>query len=78
MSFSTEGQFLGLKNGRLHLHKPHGLVTAVPVSLISEEDLEYVKNIIGDSISLECQNSGVQPHTNYTIIYLSEAYRNQV
>ncbi|KAH7274674.1 hypothetical protein B0J15DRAFT_480438 [Fusarium solani] len=50
-SFSVEAQFLGLKDGKIHLHKMNGVKIAVPISKMSREDLEYVENLTG--ISLE-------------------------
>ncbi|PCD45109.1 hypothetical protein AU210_000552 [Fusarium oxysporum f. sp. radicis-cucumerinum] len=50
-SFSVEAQFLGLKDGKIHLHKMNGVKIAVPITKMSREDLEYVENFTG--ISLE-------------------------
>jgi hypothetical protein len=50
-SFSVEAQFLGLKDGKIHLHKMNGVKIAVPITKMSREDLEYIENATG--ISLE-------------------------
>lgn len=50
-SFSVEAQFLGLRDGKIHLHKLNGVKIAVPITKMSREDLEYVENLTG--ISLE-------------------------
>lgn len=46
-SFSVEAQFLGLKDGKLNLHKMNGVKIAVPVAKMSLEDLEYVERKTG-------------------------------
>ncbi|KAF7543847.1 hypothetical protein G7Z17_g10419 [Cylindrodendrum hubeiense] len=50
-SFSVDAQFLGLKDGKIHLHKMNGVKIAVPITKMCREDLEYVENFTG--ISLE-------------------------
>ncbi|KAK3330861.1 hypothetical protein B0H66DRAFT_77285 [Apodospora peruviana] len=49
-SFSVEAQFLGLKDGKLNLHKMNGVKIAVPVAKMSLEDLEYVERMTGISL----------------------------
>ncbi|KAM5356351.1 hypothetical protein ACJ41O_002997 [Fusarium nematophilum] len=49
-SFSVEAQFLGLKDGKIHLHKMNGVKIAVPITKMSREDLEYVENLTGISL----------------------------
>ncbi|KAK0717048.1 hypothetical protein B0T26DRAFT_647888 [Lasiosphaeria miniovina] len=49
-SFSVDAQFLGLKDGKLNLHKMNGVKIAVPVSKMSLEDLEYVERMTGLSL----------------------------
>ncbi|OAA39154.1 Actin cytoskeleton-regulatory complex protein sla1 [Metarhizium rileyi] len=49
-SFSVEAQFLGLKDGKIHLHKLNGVKIAVPIAKMSREDLEYVENVTGISL----------------------------
>jgi hypothetical protein len=49
-SFSVDAQFLGLKDGKLNLHKLNGVKIAVPISKMSLEDLEYVERVTGISL----------------------------
>ncbi|KAL2284485.1 hypothetical protein FJTKL_08874 [Diaporthe vaccinii] len=49
-SFSVEAQFLGMKDGKLNLHKVNGVKIAVPVAKMSVEDLEYVERVTGISL----------------------------
>jgi hypothetical protein len=49
-SFSVEAQFLGLKDGKLNLHKLNGVKIAVPIAKMSLEDLEYVERVTGISL----------------------------
>ncbi|KAI0012880.1 hypothetical protein F4779DRAFT_504683 [Xylariaceae sp. FL0662B] len=49
-SFSVEAQFLGLKDGKINLHKLNGVKIAVPVAKMSIEDIEYVERIVGVSL----------------------------
>lgn len=49
-SYSVEAQFLGLKDGKINLHKMNGVKIAVPVSKMSLEDLEYVEDVTGVSL----------------------------
>ncbi|KAI1650559.1 uncharacterized protein F4817DRAFT_328117 [Daldinia loculata] len=49
-SFSVEAQFLGLKDGKINLHKLNGVKIAVPVAKMSIEDIEYVERITGASL----------------------------
>lgn len=49
-SFTVEAQFLGVKDGKLNLHKMNGVRIAVPVSKMSMQDLEYVERITGLSL----------------------------
>lgn len=52
-SFSVGAQFLGLKDGKIHLHKMNGVKIAVPVAKMSQEDLEYVESMTGISLQDE-------------------------
>lgn len=52
-SFSVEAQFLGLKDGKLNLHKLNGVKIAVPIAKMSLEDLEYVERMTGISLDEE-------------------------
>ena len=49
-SFKVEAQFIGLKDGKIHLHKLNGVKIAVPVSKMAVEDLEYVELQTGQSL----------------------------
>ncbi|PHH84416.1 hypothetical protein CDD83_1969 [Cordyceps sp. RAO-2017] len=49
-SFSVEAQFLGLKDGKIHLHKMNGVKIAVPIAKMSRGDLEYVEDTTGISL----------------------------
>lgn len=49
-SFSVEAQFLGMKDGKLNLHKVNGVKIAVPIVKMSIEDLEYVERVTGISL----------------------------
>lgn len=52
-SFSVEAQFLGLKDGKIHLHKMNGVKIAVPIGKMSRADLEYVESATGISLDDE-------------------------
>ncbi|EQK97449.1 Actin cytoskeleton-regulatory complex protein sla1 [Ophiocordyceps sinensis CO18] len=49
-SFSVDAQFLGLRDGMIHLHKMNGVKIAVPIAKMSRGDLEAVENITGISL----------------------------
>lgn len=49
-SFSVEAQFLGLKDGKINLHKTNGVKIAVPIVKMSAEDLAYVERVTGLSL----------------------------
>ncbi|RCI14779.1 hypothetical protein L249_7050, partial [Ophiocordyceps polyrhachis-furcata BCC 54312] len=49
-SFSVEAQFLGVKDGKIQLHKTNGVKIAVPIGKMSRGDLEYVENVTGASL----------------------------
>ena len=49
-SFKVEAQFIGLKDGKIHLHKLNGVKIAVPVVKMAIEDLEYVERVTGTSL----------------------------
>ncbi|KAK4140387.1 actin cytoskeleton-regulatory complex protein sla1 [Dichotomopilus funicola] len=49
-SFTVDAQFLGIKDGKLNLHKLNGVRIAVPVAKMSLEDLEYVERVTGISL----------------------------
>ncbi|KAI9669068.1 MAG: cytoskeletal protein binding protein [Alyxoria varia] len=52
-SFKVQAEFLGLKDGKIHLHKTNGVKIAVPVSRMSVEDIEYVEKSTGQSLDEE-------------------------
>ena len=49
-TFKVEAQFIGLKDGKIHLHKLNGVKIAVPVVKMAIEDLEYVEQVTGVSL----------------------------
>ena len=49
-SFRVEAQFIGLTDGKIHLHKQNGVKIAVPTSKMAVEDLEYVEKATGVSL----------------------------
>ncbi|SPN97825.1 uncharacterized protein DNG_01337 [Cephalotrichum gorgonifer] len=57
-SFSVEAQFLGIKDGKINLHKVNGVKIAVPVSKMSFEDVDYVERLTGARLDVP----GGNPH----------------
>ncbi|KAJ9623671.1 cytoskeletal protein binding protein [Taxawa tesnikishii (nom. ined.)] len=49
-TFKVEAEFIGLKDGKIHLHKLNGVKIAVPVAKMAVEDLEYVEKVTGVSL----------------------------
>ena len=49
-SFKVDAQFLGCRDGKIHLHKANGVKIAVPVSKMSMADLKYVEDRTGMSL----------------------------
>ncbi|KAK5117707.1 hypothetical protein LTR62_005131 [Meristemomyces frigidus] len=49
-TFKVEAEFIGLRDGKIHLHKNNGVKIAVPVSKMAVEDLEYVEAATGKSL----------------------------
>jgi hypothetical protein len=49
-TFKVEAEFIGLREGKIHLHKLNGVKIAVPVTKMSVEDLEYVERATGASL----------------------------
>ncbi|KAJ6172261.1 hypothetical protein N7470_001328 [Penicillium chermesinum] len=49
-TFTVEAQFIGLQDGKIHLHKVNGIKIAVPIAKMSVEDLEYVEKAAGVSL----------------------------
>ena len=52
-TFKVEAEFLGLKDGKIHLHKSNGVKIAVPAAKMSSDDLEYVERRTGISLDEE-------------------------
>ncbi|KIV92052.1 hypothetical protein PV10_06526 [Exophiala mesophila] len=49
-TFKVEAQFLGVADGKIHLHKVNGIKIAVPVTKMSPEDLAYVEKVTNEPI----------------------------
>lgn len=49
-TFKVEAQFLGVADGKIHLHKVNGVKIAVPITKMSPEDLDYVEKVTNESI----------------------------
>lgn len=49
-TFKVEAEFLGLKDGKIHLHKTNGVKIAVPVGKMSSEDMDYVEHATGQTL----------------------------
>ncbi|CCG81681.1 putative Cytoskeleton assembly control protein Sla1 [Taphrina deformans PYCC 5710] len=49
-SFKVDAQLLGCSDGKIHLHKSNGVKISVPISKMSEEDIEYVEHKVGRSL----------------------------
>lgn len=49
-TFKVEAEFIGLRDGKIHLHKQNGVKIAVPVTKMAVEDLEYVEAETGLSL----------------------------
>ncbi|KAK5131914.1 hypothetical protein LTR08_000502 [Meristemomyces frigidus] len=49
-TFKVEAEFIGLRDGKIHLHKMNGVKIAVPVNKMAIEDLEYVERATGLSL----------------------------
>ena len=64
-SFKVEAQFIGLREGKIHLHKWNGVKIAVPVQKMSVEDLEYVEIVTGLSLDDEKPLSEVRKRANH-------------
>jgi actin cytoskeleton-regulatory complex protein SLA1 len=52
-TFKVEAEFIGLRDGKIHLHKVNGVKIAVPVSKMSVRDMEYVEKATGQSLDDE-------------------------
>ncbi|KAF2718191.1 hypothetical protein K431DRAFT_287925 [Polychaeton citri CBS 116435] len=49
-TFKVDAEFVGLRDGKIHLHKINGVKIAVPVTKMSVEDLEFVEKATGQSL----------------------------
>lgn len=49
-TFKVEAEFIGLRDGKIHLHKVNGVKIAVPVTKMSQRDLDYVEKATGKSL----------------------------
>lgn len=49
-SFKVEAQFIGLRDGKIHLHKTNGVKIAVPVDRMATADINYVEKVTGRSL----------------------------
>ncbi|EXJ88737.1 hypothetical protein A1O1_05669 [Capronia coronata CBS 617.96] len=49
-TFKVEAQFLGVADGKIHLHKVNGVKIAVPITKMSPEDLDYVEKVTNEPI----------------------------
>jgi actin cytoskeleton-regulatory complex protein SLA1 len=47
-SFNVEAEFIGVADGKLHLHKTNGVKIAVPMTKMSPADLAYVERATND------------------------------
>ncbi|KAF9630128.1 putative phd finger and set domain protein [Lasiodiplodia theobromae] len=52
-SFKVEAEFMGLKDGKINLHKLNGVDITVSIPKMSVEDLEYVEKVAGVSLDKE-------------------------
>lgn len=65
-SFKVEAEFIGLKDGKIHLHKLNGVKIAVPVVKMAVEDLEYVERKTGVSLDDEKPLADIQRRKTQT------------
>jgi len=49
-SFRVDAQFLGVADGKIHLHKANGVKIAVPIAKMSQTDLDYVEKVTNEPI----------------------------
>ncbi|KAK5671102.1 hypothetical protein QVD99_002863 [Batrachochytrium dendrobatidis] len=47
-SFEMDAQYLGIKDGRVQLHKSNGVKIAVPIEKLCQSDLNYLKSLPGN------------------------------
>ena len=65
-TFKVEAQFIGLKDGKIHLHKLNGVKIAVPVVKMAIEDLEYVEKMTGVSLDDDKPLSDIKRRSTQT------------
>ena len=65
-TFKVEAQFIGLKDGKIHLHKLNGVKIAVPVVKMAIEDLEYVEKVTGVSLDDDKPLSDIRRRSTQT------------
>ncbi|KAI4178007.1 MAG: hypothetical protein LQ343_000091 [Gyalolechia ehrenbergii] len=65
-SFKVEAQFIGLKDGKIHLHKLNGVKIAVPVGKMAIQDLEYVERVTGVSLDDEKPLSDIKRRSTHS------------
>lgn len=51
-SFKVEAEFIGVADGKIHLHKVNGVKIAVPITKMSPTDLAYVERATNDDDDL--------------------------
>ena len=66
-SFKVEAEFIGLKDGKIHLHKLNGVKIAVPVGKMAVEDLEFVERITGQSLDDEKPLSDIRRRSTQSV-----------
>lgn len=49
-NFKVEAQFIGVADGKIHLHKANGVKIAVAADKLSSQDLDYVESVTGFSL----------------------------
>ena len=57
-TFKVEAQFIGCKEGKVHLHKVNGVQIAVAADKLSNEDLIYVERVTGFSLDRYREGNG--------------------
>lgn len=62
-TFRVDAEFIGLREGKIHLHKNNGVKIAVPVSKMAVEDLEYVERATGASLDEDKPLSDIKRRT---------------
>ncbi|KKY16427.1 putative cytoskeleton assembly control protein sla1 [Phaeomoniella chlamydospora] len=59
-TFKVEAQFIGISDGKIHLHKVNGVKIAVPIAKMSTEDIEYVEERTGATLDEDKPLSDIQ------------------